>query len=626
MSAGKPKKSVDLDAHEKVKKPGWLQDLLHFDPVNFISDMWDALDMWRGTRRWGPIMLMIPGMLLLTALVLVFGYGAVFGEDAVRRNYTAKSTEVDPLKDGFGTKKDAKKPGDGGISSDLSADDELAERMTEAQKKAKEEQDYRDALFADLLNRRVLQLQPDNKAAKYRVAARIGERGNTEQARNMMSTLAPADSVGYPYAHAWLAYDLYSRFLMREKIEPVAFKNAFFHHVTAASEARIDAPVWARVLALYAQFLLGDKNEKDHGEAINVLQRAAAIEPALLLQLSKVYKSQDQKIQARDAANTAAARFSERLGGRDELDTDRIMVASAHLENGMFDEAIKVLQEGFRIRADRPRLRRALSDVYRMMFRAQVVKADNGYKANLGLLNMALTIDPTNPAVGEEIMWLQNLGVTVNESMIELLRVQLAQGSISPVTHLLLGNAYFNQKSMKKAVTHWELALKNDPDMVLALNNLSVANSQLEAPQFDQAIQLIDRAIELSDGAPEFLDSKGEILFRAGKYIESIAAYEKALQKAPMRLGTREKLIESYRKAGMTEMVDAQLTAVEKIRDELKARGLIPYGNTVLPIRTPEESKEGTAAPTDEKAKPEEKPKDEPRTDMEKFIEDLNKK
>ncbi len=201
-------------------------------------------------------------------------------------------------------------------------------------------------------------------------------------------------------------------------------------------------------------------------------------------------------------------------------------------------------------------------------------------------------------------MWLQNLGVTVDEKMIKSLHVQLANGGASAVTHLLLGNAYFNQNNLDRAIQHWQLAQGQDPNMVLALNNLAVAYSRLDPPRIDDAIKLIDRAIELSGGDPEYFDSKGEIEYRGKRYEASITSYEKALQRNPYRLNTRNKLIDSYQKINMTDMVDAQLDVIKKIRDEFRARGLSDQG-LVIPTPKDEPKDEEEAKPSQPEIKPE---------------------
>ena len=98
--------------------------------------------------------------------------------------------------------------------------------------------------------------------------------------------------------------------------------------------------------------------------------------------------------------------------------------------------------------------------------------------------------------------------------------------------------------------------------------------SYLDPPKIEEGLKLVERAIDLSGGNPEYLDSKGEILDRAGRHEEAIAAYEKALQRDQLRLGTREKLVKSYQSAGLQDMADAQLTVLGKIRDFQKSRGI----------------------------------------------------
>ena len=316
--------------------------------------------------------------------------GWIFGSDEIVKSYDLKAQELKPLNGLLTDRKDAntsKTPKMAGTpGTDLPEDEESGPGLSEEEKKAKLEQRMRDSQFSDLLFRRILQLKSDNKRASFYVASANGERGSIEQARAQMQQLAPSDSTGYVPAHAWLAFDLYRRRIAQEKVD----MNDFTHHMVAAQEFQ-GGTVWADVLAYYAGLL---ESEKKSSEATNMLQRAANIDAKYLLTLSGFYAMHKQPIQAREAADQAVARFSERLGKRDELDSDRILVARAHYATSgkqeNYDAAIRVLKEGKRIRPDRPKLNRELSNVYRSMFRAQVVQAESGYKANLGLLNMAI--------------------------------------------------------------------------------------------------------------------------------------------------------------------------------------------------------------------------------------------
>jgi tetratricopeptide (TPR) repeat protein len=262
-----------------------------------------------------------------------------------------------------------------------------------------------------------------------------------------------------------------------------------------------------------------------------------------------------------------------------------------------------------------------MSEVYRQQFRDDMIESRKGQemKVKLGLLNAAITADPTNPRIGDDIMYLKAAGVTVDKNMIAHLREILASGGATAITHLLLGNSYFDQKDRKidKAINHWQLAMGQDPNMVLALNNLAVAMSYLDPPKIDEGLKLIDRAIELTNGNAEFYDSRGEILDRAGRYEEAIVDFEKALVRDPYRLATREKLYQSYKSAGLEDLAEAQLTAIGKIRDQFTARGINVDAMMLKPQVEPEADKSKEQKP--------EKPPVDPKV-LEKELDFLNEK
>jgi tetratricopeptide (TPR) repeat protein len=318
-------------------------------------------------------------------------------------------------------------------------------------------------------------------------------------------------------------------------------------------------------------------------EGISMMQRAAQRDNAFYLPLSAMQARHKQPIQSKESAESAIRHYKRSFGNKDEPDLDRINAAEAYIQSGNFDEAINVLQEGLRLREDRPLLRRALSNVFRYRYRSELKKTEEGQiKANLGLLNSAMLADPTNPAVGEEIAILQTLGVTADDGMIQALKKQLSFGGATAVTHLLLGNACMNKEDTQNAIFHWKLALGQDSNLVLAINNLAVVNSMLDPPNFDEALRLIDRAIEVSRGYPEFLDSKGEILMRAKRYEEAISFFEKALEGEPTRISTREKLVSCYEKMGMMELADSHNNTIAKIREYYKANGLNEKGQSQI--------------------------------------------
>ncbi|MDZ4848291.1 MAG: hypothetical protein SGI77_03280 [Pirellulaceae bacterium] len=587
MSSTRDRSEKTMEKRSR-KRGSWFETLLHIDPVNIVSDMWDAFDMWRVTRRWRPILFMIPGILLLFVCLGTLTYGMYVSKPKdLKEKYSKKASAVDPLKEDSLSSDDlkaAKKIADGAGSLSTDELESEVDAVSEAEKKVEEALDAKNLDYADLLFRRLLQIDPNEKRARYFVAYQLGLRGQIDQARSMMQSLAPSDSASYPRAHAWVAMDLLQQFYKGQKVDP----RELSHHLLIAAESPYTDPV---VLSAYASML---EKEGNNSQAINMMQRAASRNNAYFLPLAAMMARHNQPVQAKEAADRAISFHSESFGKKDETDYSRIAVAEIHVQSKKFDEAIKVLREGLSLRENRPQLRRALSNVYRLMYRSQLTKTEAGIKANLGLLNMAIMTDPTNPGVGEEIAWLQTLGVTADDNMIQALREQLATGGASAVSHLLLGNAYMNKvsvekdaneeendKYMTKAMSHWQLAMGQDPNLVLAMNNLAVGFSMLKPPKIKEAISIIDRAIELSDGDAEFFDSKGEILDRAGRPDEAIIEYEKALRSDPMRVATRDKLVRSYQAAGMMDEADAHEKKAASIRAQLKISGLNEKGRPV---------------------------------------------
>ncbi len=574
MSSTNDRSKNTPDEEKRSAFFNWIESLVHVDPVQIVSDVWDAFDMWRATRRWSPIQMMIPGMILFFSCFVTICFGMLSSNSNKLEKYVKKADSIAPIQDGLteaerkaATKKAMEASND--LTQSNADVDEEESPQAKAAKKAAEEEEAKNVAYADLLFRRVLQLEPNNKNAKFFVAYNLGLRGNTDQARGMMQGLAPSDSKGYPRAHGWLAMDMLAQLFRNIKID----RKELSHHLAIAADFPGTSPL---VLSAYAQIL---ESEGRFMEGINMMQRAAQRDNTFYLPLSTMQARHKQPIASKESADSAIKHYKQSFGTKDEPDQARISAAEAYLQTKNFDDAINILQEGLKLREDRPLLRRALSNVFRYMYKSELTKTEEGQiKANLGLLNAAMLADPTNPAVGEDIALLQTLGVTADESMIQRLKKQLASGGATAITHLLLGNSYMNKEDTDMAIRHWNLALGQDANLVLALNNLAVVYSMIKPPKLDESLQMIDKAIELSHGDAEFLDSKGEILMNSSRHEEAISFFEKALQADPTRIATREKLVTCYEKLGMMDLADNHNNMIAKIREHFKANGLNEKG------------------------------------------------
>lgn len=557
------KKKSELDsASDEDKKPskivGALQ-AIRLDPIALVSDVWDTLDMWRDTRHWIPVLKAIPAIFVTTAVITAVAWGNFTSSSTIVATYIEKAEEVAPIKEDGREKIST----DTKLNQGTSLRDgttEVAVEKPAAGLAAEEAKKLEAAQFADLLFRRVLQVESKNKRARYYVANQMSMRGNRDQARSMMESMAPRDAKGYEPAHTWLAGDE----LQKLSSGVASDREALNHHLAIASDWAGANPA---LLAIYSQLL---ESEKRSREAIGMMQRAANRDPSHYLALASLFTRYRQPIQAKEAVERAVQHYSESFGKKDEPDSDRIAVAEAYLQIQKLDDSVKVLQQGLALRPDRPALRRALSNVYRIAYRMQLRRSESGVQANLNLLNAALAADPTNPLIGEEVALLQPMGVKPDDSLIQTLQKQLAAGNATAVTHVLLGNAYYGRNDLQKAQIHWELALGQDPNFVLAMNNLAMALALKEKPDFNRAMELVDRALVVAKDNPEILDSKGEILALMSKHLEAIPFFENAIRLGPYRLLTREKLARSYEAAGLLEQSQSQWDVLEKLKAQIK--------------------------------------------------------
>jgi tetratricopeptide (TPR) repeat protein len=524
------------------KPPGRLMRLVRFlfvEPVLVAASLWDGLDGWRMTRPWRSILLGLPALLLLLVCGGAVAAGKLKSKSGLLDYYLKLAEEEAPLEQALA----GAESGDSGQATPAAVDGE-------------ETPDIKYSEYADMLYRRVLQLENNNKRARYYVGLQMQARGASDQARPMMESLAPAGDSGYPPAHAWLATDLLIRAQNRIPIDLAALE----HHLAKAANW---SGVNPQLLMTYAQLL--ERQEKV-SLAVAVAQRAAERQPRLNLALAELCRRHQREDQMKTAAERAERHFRRSFGRQDEPDDDRIGAAQALVLLGRPTEAETVLREGLALRPDRPGVRQALSNLYLLEYRRSLRPSDTGFQANLPLLNAALQADPSNPSVSEEVARLSSFGVAADERMEEALRKQLASGQATAVTHLLLADNFYARQMVDQAITHWQLALAQDPRLVLALNNLAVALTRIEPPQLEPAQELIERALQIAGPRPELLDSQGQVLLASGKLSQAVASFERALESQPDRIRTRQRLADAYLQLGLEAQAEAQLEVIQRLQ------------------------------------------------------------
>lgn len=126
---------------------------------------------------------------------------------------------------------------------------------------------------------------------------------------------------------------------------------------------------------------------------------------------------------------------------------------------------------------------------------------------------------------------------------IKLLNNALEKNNKNGSIHFKLATTYQQQNDTQKAEEHYKAILTEQPDNVLALNNLAFLYSQNNNPQ------ALDFAKKAYDKAPEsaaILDTYGNILVKQGQAKEGLPILEKAASLAPKENDIQFHLAEAY--------------------------------------------------------------------------------
>ena len=126
---------------------------------------------------------------------------------------------------------------------------------------------------------------------------------------------------------------------------------------------------------------------------------------------------------------------------------------------------------------------------------------------------------------------------------IKLLNNALEKNNKNGAIHFKLATAYQQQNDNKQAEAHYKAILDEQPDNVLALNNLAFLYSQQNDPQ---AMELAKRAYDKAPESAAILDTYGYILIKQGQPKEGLPILEKAATLAPKANDIQFHLAEAY--------------------------------------------------------------------------------
>lgn len=584
----------------------------------FYEDLFNCMFVWWRSRRWWRISMLafLPVMLFLAAFSLVV-YGALTTSQTLGGRYFALvEDEVDASFNELLKPVASTKPVPGETLPDQpSGESPLAEggADTDGQTATAGGAEVSDALSridqrrVQVPLRRILQLGNYNPRVAYVVASHLARQGRAAMAARMMRDIAPlgkqnAGKAGFAYAHAWLAE--YARLTWQGS---EAQAEALLGDLEAAE--RGGATLTASQVIDFAKLLVYFKRNQ---EATSVLSDYAPRYPELNLMLA-ILLEQDGHVGVQYSDVLKAGRESFRAKQKaGNLNTqDWLNVVQLELHDKKIDQALKFAQAGFHADQNNPDLRRLYSNValakHQTLFaeanaakgsplasaagagstkvnvaagNAEVNATDNpetpttsaSALPDLRYLELACKVDSANPALSAEMAQAIASGQSLSPELKQAFERSLADGTASGITHLILANYILTGKSPAESLPHLRLALNQMPNSPVIMNNLAYALMKYEPGKLSEAQQLMERALSIpgssiSDRA-SMLDTLGEIRLAQGETLLAIGILEQAIELDGGKLGTRGRLVEGYRKAGMPELAEAQLSRISELRSK----------------------------------------------------------
>jgi len=223
-------------------------------------------------------------------------------------------------------------------------------------------------------------------------------------------------------------------------------------------------------------------------------------------------------------------RYADQFAGLDLSPGDRLRVGDAYFtaavllkENGAFARAVEVLQKGVASNPDDLRIRSLLGDLH-----GQEGHLDQA-AVQYGAVVKAMPSDfATQRKLALVHLRLKNYAAAL--SLLE--RVTRAQPG-NALAHVDTASAWLALQEQGKAVDSYRAALKTEPRMPKALNNLAWILATHPDPEIRsgaEAVAVAERLCELSKyTSPVGLDTLATAYAEAGRFADAIATAEKAI-------------------------------------------------------------------------------------------------
>lgn len=378
---------------------------------------------------------------------------------------------------------------------------------------------------------------------QYQWATILNRTGESDRAEQIINSLAPENTIGFPPAHTLKALALARVINSQEGRKQLA--SLHWHLKNADGNSEELSQAWVSYYLVVEEWEL----------AAEKLEIAAQNNPLLYEALYRLYLSQNRKAEGEFALKKADKAFQEYL--KENPINQKARIGWAWVATNLNDhaKAEAILLQGKRINNDAA-INRALSDFYILQqVRAQQSGAD--ISQQLQLLNLAQKADPSYARVYSSMMEIFVRGGRDEESQAEIrkkIQEVVASEQSSPMAHFALSNILFQDGDQKAAMFHLEQAYRMDSSLISVMNNLAWMLAHSEHPDLDRALELATVAVSRVPKDARCRDTLGTILMKQGKYKDAIPHLEMALPGVSDKQAVHQKLSATYKSLGMDEL------------------------------------------------------------------------
>ncbi|MEL7334765.1 MAG: hypothetical protein AAFN70_00945, partial [Planctomycetota bacterium] len=381
-----------------------------------------------------------------------------------------------------------------------------------------------DIKGAELLVRREIELGHNSQATRLEMARLAAANGKSRLSEHLLRDLAPDDRTEFLDAHMYRANQIASR-----PVDGVQYARLEQHlrHVL------IQNPKHREANAMLGQLYFKDRRFNraiERFESIDKKKRSVAD----LIMLAKAYRAIGQRSDGVKAALSASIPFGHEYRS-DSANPEKMVryVESLQLAD-LFDEAVEVLQNATLIQ-NRELVKDLLATT--LIFQGDKIAQmdeDNALSERLKRIDAALKVNPRLPLIYDRILAILNSEEQTDrqEFRQRLLRAQAAGGPPATI-NLMLGIEAGQRKDWKESIDKYQAALRQDPTLVIAANNLAWSLLQDSPPRVQEAAKVIQVAIDRPNIHPGIRETYAQILVHQGDLAGALDQYELARAQMP---------------------------------------------------------------------------------------------